>query len=187
MRISFSRIDRLLRTRNPVVALVAAFLIVGAFVQQSDMVLRDAHARDSFVAKVKRIVDGDTVIVIGRSGREERIRLSGIDAPERSQPWGEASTRELRRQTAGRDVVVEWSKRDRYGRVVGKLLRDGKDINLHQVETGAAWWYRKYAKEQSPDDRHRYESAEESARDAGKGLWSSPNPISPWEWRRHNH
>jgi len=83
--------------------------------------------------RVVRIVDGDT-IVLEVGDMRHKVRLSGIDSPERNQPWGDASTRELRRQVAGKDVIVEWSKRDRWKRIIGVIKLDGENQNLHLVE-----------------------------------------------------
>jgi micrococcal nuclease len=83
-----------------------------------------------------------------------------------------------------RHVTVKWDKHDRYGRIVGKVLVDGLDVDLEQVKRGLAWWYRKYADEQSPSDRELYETAENEAKDAGSGLWAERDPVPPWEWRK---
>ena len=82
-----------------------------------------------------------------------------------------------------KNVLVEFYKRDRYGRTVGKILIDGKDANLEQVKAGMAWWYRQYRKEQSQTDQRSYEEAEQQARTLRIGLWNEANPTSPWEWR----
>ena len=141
-----------------------------------------AHA-DQLAGNVVRIVDGDTV-VLEVSGGRHRVRLAGIDAPERNQPWSDASTRELRRQIAGRHVVVEWDKVDRWKRLIGVIRLSGEDINLHMVDRGLAWHYKKYQREQTPGQREAYSAAESDAQRARRGLWSDPDPIPPWEWRR---
>ena len=71
-----------------------------------------------------------------------------------------------------------------YSRTVGVVLVNGHDVNLEQVRAGMAWWYRQYAKEQTPDDRQLYELAENEARVATRGLWADPQPVPPWDWRR---
>ncbi len=78
---------------------------------------------------------------------------------------------------------MEWTKPDRYGRIVGKVIVDGQDVGLRQIETGLAWWYRKYAREQSPQDQVTYARAEEGARIARGGLWRDSEPVPPWEYR----
>ena len=82
-----------------------------------------------------------------------------------------------------RHVTVEWDKRDRYGRTIGKILDGERDVNLALVREGMSWWYRKYADEQSPVDRGLYEAAEAKAKMARAGLWSDPDPVPPWDWR----
>ena len=91
-----------------------------------------------------------------------------------------------------KDVVVEWNKRDRYGRIVGKAMVQPADCPTWsmtldaghaQIIAGMAWWYRKYAKEQSPPDRGSYESDEQEAQARKRGLWIDPDPVPPWDWR----
>ena len=85
---------------------------------------------------------------------------------------------------AGRTVAVEWHKRDQYGRLIGKVISDGADTGLAQVRAGLAWWYRRFSAEQSPVDRVIYEDAEAKARASRRGLWSSADPVAPWDWRK---
>ena len=80
---------------------------------------------------------------------------------------------------------VETGKRDRFGRQIGKVLVNGRDVNLVQVERGMAWFYRQYQREQSPNDRRLYEAAEDAARTDKRGLWPDTDPVPPWEFR-HN-
>ena len=133
--------------------------------------------------RVVRVVDGDTIVLEAEDDRH-RVRLAGIDAPERNQPWGEASTRELRRQVAGQQVVVDWYKRDRWDRLIGVVELEDQDVNLHMVDGGLAWHYKRYEAEQTPEQRRAYSAAEKAAQGARRGLWSDPAPVAPWEWRR---
>jgi endonuclease YncB( thermonuclease family) len=141
-------------------------------------------ASETITGRVVRVVDGDTAYVLDAARTQHKVRLQGIDAPERGQPFGKRSKEHLSDLIAGQDVVVDWDKRDRYGRIVGKILDEERDVNLAMVRAGYAWWYRKYADEQSAADRVLYEDAEESAKAEGVGLWRDPAPIPPWEWRR---
>ena len=140
------------------------------------------HA-DTLLGKAVRILDGDTVEVLDARKRTHRVRLAGIDAPESKQPFGAKAKRALSSLVAGETVAVDWHKRDRYDRLVGKIMLDGADVNLALVRAGYAWWYREYAGEQSPSDRRLYEAAEKAARREGVGLWADPRPIAPWDWR----
>jgi endonuclease YncB( thermonuclease family) len=136
--------------------------------------------------RVVGVHDGDTITVLDDSRQQHKIRLAGIDAPESKQAYGSRSKQNLSGLVFNRQVTVEWEKHDRYGRTVGVILLDGRDVNLEQVRAGMAWWYRQYAKDQRPGDRRLYEAAENDARGAKRGLWVDPNPVSPWEWRRQS-
>ncbi len=134
--------------------------------------------------KVIKVADGDSITILDNTNTQYRIRLQGIDAPERKQPFGNASRKHLASLVAGKEVTVKWVKRDRYGRIVGFVIVDGHDMNLAQVKTGMAWFYRYYQKELSRENRKLYAQAEDEARANKKGLWHDKNPMPPWEWRR---
>lgn len=131
---------------------------------------------------VVSVADGDTITVV-RDKVSRKIRLAGIDAPEKNQPFGMMAREFLPSLVFGKDVEIETEKMDRYGREVGKVLLNGRDMNLAMVVAGLAWHYKKYQAEQSSDDRRLYDSAEKDARSAGRGLWVDPVPIPPSEWR----
>lgn len=143
--------------------------------------------------RVVRIVDGDTLVLLDRTQTQRRIRLAGIDTPERRQPFYRRATQHLADLVHGKDVEVRWRKIDPYNRCVGKVLVADPacaeaacpllDANLAQIEAGYAWWYRRYAREQPPEDRTSYEAAEARAREAGLGLWGHPDVRPPWEDR----
>lgn len=140
---------------------------------------------ETTIGKVVGVSDGDTITVLDDAHRQHKIRLSGIDAPEIDQAFGDYSKRHLSDLVYGKTVTVEWSKIDKYGRILGKVLVDGKDANLSQINAGAAWHYKAYEMEQSPEDRTAYAEMERSARSNSYGLWwrSFPAPIPPWEYR----
>ncbi len=138
---------------------------------------------DTITGKVVGVADGDTITVLDASNQQHKIRLQGIDAPEKKQAFGQKSKASLSAMVYGKPVTVEWSKRDRYQRIIGVVLADGVDCNLEQVKAGMAWWYRQYAKEQSPADRAKYEAAENQAKAGRVGLWSDADPLAPWEFR----
>lgn len=116
--------------------------------------------------------------------KTHRIRLAGIDAPEKGQAFSSRSRQHLAQWIQRQEVIVDWHKRDDYGRLTGVVIAFGHDINLEQVRAGMAWWYRAYAHEQRPADARLYAAAEQEARIAKRGLWSSHEPMPPWEWRR---
>jgi endonuclease YncB( thermonuclease family) len=84
----------------------------------------------------------------------------------------------------GKSVTVEFSKRDRYGRIVGRVLLTGRDINLEQVRSGYAWHYKQYEREQTPAERKAYAEAETEAQKEKRGLWRDVEPVPPWEYRK---
>lgn len=141
-------------------------------------------AATSLSGLVIGVADGDTLTVLDAQFQQHKIRLAGIDAPEKRQPFGQRSKQSLSSLAYGRPVRIEAGKTDRYGRVVGKVLVNGVDVNREQVLRGFAWHYVAYAREQSTADRERYAIAEISARAERRGLWSMPNATAPWEFRR---
>jgi len=140
-----------------------------------------AHAK-VLEGKVVGITDGDTITVLV-DRREVKVRVAGIDAPEKKQAFGQRSKEHLSDCAFGKSVSVEWNKTDRYGRTIGKVIVDGVDCGLRQVELGMAWHYKAYAKEQSSTDRVAYAEAETKATDRKIGLWSDSHPMPPWEFR----
>ena len=130
------------------------------------------------------VADGDTLTLLDASNTQHRIRLDGIDAPERSQPHGQRARQSLAALTHGRVARADCPKIDRYGRAVCRVVIDGVDVGLEQIRRGYAWHYIKYAHEQRTADRERYARAESDARAANAGLWSFSDPVPPWDYRR---
>ncbi len=130
-----------------------------------------------FTGKVVGVSDGDTITVV-HNGKGERIRLHGVDCPEKRQAFGNRAKQFASELVFGKTVTVQVVDRDRYRRTVGVvLLPDGRSLNHELVRAGLAWMYRRYTNDQSLSD------LEQEARVAGRGLWVDANPIPPWEWR----
>lgn len=146
-------------------------------------VLTTTSNADTLTGRVVGIADGDTLTLLDATNTQHKIRLSGIDSPEKGQPFGQACKKSLSDLAYDRAVAIESSKLDRYGRVIGKVLVNGQDVNLEQVRRGCGWHYKKYQNEQILDDRLSYNSAEESARASRVGLWADNEPMPPWDWR----
>ena len=134
--------------------------------------------------RVVGVADGDTITVLDADRVQHRIRLGGIDAPEKRQAFGTRSKQSLSDIVFNRAVTVETGKTDRYGRAIGKVLVDGIDANLQQVSRGFAWHYKAYEREQSLSDRQLYDFAQSEARAARRGLWQDAEPVAPWDWRK---
>ena len=146
-----------------------------------------------FYGKVVAVADGDTLTILDTAQRRHRVRLSAIDAPERRQSYGERAKQHLVRLAHGRSVLVDWQKRDRYGRIVGRVLLPecalahcsyARDVALEQLRAGLAWHYTRYASEQPPGERLRYAGTEREARARREGLWAEIDPLPPWLFRR---
>lgn len=155
--------------------LFAAFLLTLATLCQAELIQ----------GKVVGVIDGDTIDVLDASNTKHRIRLAGIDAPERRQAFGQKSKESLSDMVFARRVEVETHKNDRYGRRVGKVLVNGRDANLEQIRLGMAWFYREYKRELSAADRELYDLGEREAKRARFGLWVDANPMPPGEFRKH--
>jgi endonuclease YncB( thermonuclease family) len=133
---------------------------------------------------VTAITDGDTLFLLDAQKQQHKIRIAGIDAPEKVQAFGSKSTANLGRLAFNKNAVAECPKTDRYGRLVCKVTVAGQDVGLQQVADGMAWWFRKYSKEQSQQDQADYEQAETMAKLRRLGLWGDANPVPPWDWRK---
>ena len=137
-----------------------------------------ARKRDQqLILRVVGVHDGDTLTGLDESKTQFKVRLDAIDAPELGQPFGQASKKALSGKVFGKDVVVIAKTRDKYGRTVGHVMVDGRDMNLEMLEEGMAWHYTKY------DRNKRLQEAEQSARISQRGLWKDPLAIAPWDWR----
>lgn len=138
----------------------------------------------TLVGQVVGVTDGDTITLLDASQVQYKIRLSGIDAPEKKQAFGNASKKSLSDLVYGKVVSVNWDKQDRYGRTVGKVLVNGTDANLAQIKNGYAWFYKKYQNELVLQDRLDYLHAQEAAELGRLGLWSDEQPTPPWDFRK---
>ena len=131
-----------------------------------------------FSGPVVSVLDGDTIEVL-HNQHSERIRLSGIDCPEKGQAFGNRAKQAASALVFGRDVMLDTHGQDKYGRTLADvILRDGTNVNHQLVKAGWCWWYRKYAAGNT-----ELEQLETEAREAKRGLWADPHPVPPWEWR----
>ena len=139
---------------------------------------------EGLLVHVVGVSDGDTITVIDSFRKQYKVRLAGIDAPERKQAFGDQSRQALASRVFDQQVVIELGKSDRYGRILSKVVIHGDDVDLEQIASGMAWHYRKYQKDHTPEDRSAYGRAEAAARKAGLGLWQDKNAIPPWDFRK---
>ena len=136
-------------------------------------------AAADFSGPVVSVLDGDTIEVL-HNQHPERIRLSGIDCPEKGQAYGQKAKQAASALVFGKDVTLQTYGKDKYRRTLADVrLQDGTNVNHTLVKDGWCWWYRKYA----PGDTF-LEGLEKDAREAERGLWADPHPVPPWEWRK---
>lgn len=122
--------------------------------------------------KVVRVLNGDTVYVLDQYRSSRKIWLAGIDAPTMDKSNGEKSRQNLIKLVINQNVEVEFLQRDLYGRIIGKLIKEGQDINLQQIKDGYVQHYKLSKDEQSKKDRVEYNAAESKAKQQQIGLWS---------------
>ena len=131
-----------------------------------------------FTGTVVNIADGDTITVL-RDREQVKIRLAGIDAPEKAQPFGNVARQSMSEMLFGKEVRVVEQGRDRYGRTIGRVYQGCVDVSAEQVKQGMAWVYRKYTKEAA------LYQLEEEAKQHRLGLWIDAEPTPPWAWRKN--
>jgi endonuclease YncB( thermonuclease family) len=136
-----------------------------------------AVAAEPLTGKVVSVTDGDTVRVLDAANVQHKVRLNGIDAPERGQPFGTVARDRLAALVMGKAVKVHDDGRDKWGRTLGRIEIEGRDVNKQMVVDGLAWHYVRYSKDT------RLAAAERDARAAKRGLWADKAPVPPWEWR----
>ena len=137
-----------------------------------------AKPHDTVTGKVVAITDGDTLTVLDDARIQHRIRLAGIDAPERKQAFGNKARQALGDIVFGRVVRVEVVDVDRYKREVGRIFLGNRFINMEMVQNGFAWRYAQY------DKGGEFSVAEGDARLHRRGLWAERHPVPPWEFSR---
>jgi len=162
-------IDRLLQQRCVVPILLSSWLLFTPF----------SVFAEKIVGQVVGILDGDTIEVL-HNNRPERIRLNGIDCPEKGQAYGKKAKQAASQLVFGKEVTLKTYGHDKYGRTIADVsLPDGVIVNVELVRNGWCWWYQKYA----PDNVVLAE-LQRRARRSGLGLWADPHPVPPWCYRK---
>lgn len=133
---------------------------------------------EEIIGLVARITDGDTLTILVNGHDQIRVRLAEIDAPEKSQSFGQRSKQSLSDLCFGKDAMLQKIDTDRYGRTVARVYCAGVDANAEQIRAGMAWAYRKYLHDQS------LLALENEARSGKRGLWVDIDPVPPWKYRK---
>ena len=145
----------------------------------SILVLFVLSQKEVMIGKVVRVADGDTITVLVEGNKNERIRLSDIDAPEHGQDFSEKSRLYLADMVAGKIVRIEYKERDMYGRILGTVFINGKNVNEEMVRVGLAWEY-KYNKNE------KITELQQEAKEKKLNIWRDKNPINPYDYRKSN-
>jgi endonuclease YncB( thermonuclease family) len=135
------------------------------------------HAQ-SYTGKVVKVADGDTFTVLLGNNQKKRIRLHGVDCPEKGQDYGNVAKEYISNLIAGKSVIILPTKKDRYGRAVAIVKVDTTNINESLLRTGLAWHYKQY------DNTPHWADLEHQAKYHHRKIWSAPNPTPPWQWRK---
>ncbi len=133
---------------------------------------------ETLAGKCVAIADGDTLTLLTADKRQVKVRLEGIDAPEKKQPFGNEARQALAELTFGKKISVRISGTDRYGRTLGIVTADRADVNAEMVRRGLAWHYKQFSKDPT------LARLETEAREKKIGLWSRSDPVPPWEFRK---
>lgn len=137
-----------------------------------------SFSQNTLTGKVVSITDGDTFTLLDENNQQIKIRLAEIDCPENSQPFGKAAKKYLGSLIFSKTVRVEFSEKDRYGRVIGKVFYGQLYISEEMIKAGYAWHFKKYS------NSIKLANLETEARINKKGLWIDPGAVAPWEWRK---
>ncbi|MCB9784417.1 MAG: thermonuclease family protein [Candidatus Omnitrophica bacterium] len=151
--------------------------IVGALVERTPSPSSQIPTDQALSGTVLTVADGDTM-TLRVDGQKVKVRLQGIDCPERQQAYGQEAGDFIREQVQGEQVEVRKLGVDQYDRVLGEVFLNGENLNKELLREGLAWWYEKHAR-----DRTDYRDLQDEAKREGRGLWSDPDAIPPWEFR----
>lgn len=165
------------------ITLLICYLITTTFVVVSAR--SDNHTntqpRGIITGKVIKVADGDTITILDTQKAQKKIRLYGIDAPEKAQDFGNKSREKLATLVAGKDIAVTVIDIDRYGRNVGRINVDGKEVAEEMLKDGMVWLYTAYCK---ISECEHWKELETQAKTAKIGLWANPSAQEPWLWRK---
>lgn len=137
-----------------------------------------------YVATVTRVLDGDTVYIDAGDRKHVRIRLKGVDAPEKDQTKGDLAKEVLTQMVLGKEVLVNSFGKDKYGREVAQIGCDGQDAGAEMLSLGLVWAYRSFLGDLDDDWREEYLKREDRAKHFRLGIWEDSDPIPPWTWRK---
>lgn len=132
-----------------------------------------------------KVFDGDSMLLRNPEGQVVQVRIAGIDAPEKTQPFADPARDRLATLLQRESLRVTIHKKDVYGRWLASIYVDHQDLGETLIAEGMAWFFRRYQSDLSREQRRAYDEAERSAQQARRGLWQEPAPQPPWEFRQN--
>lgn len=135
---------------------------------------------EEITAKVTKVIDGDSIKVRTKDGKEYEVQLEGTDAPELKQEYGKESSEALKKMLFDTDVRVSWTKKDNFERPLAQVYKGVTHINAEMIKSGNAWHFKRYNQSQALAD------LEVEAKTAKRGLWQAAEPKAPWDYRKEN-
>jgi micrococcal nuclease len=145
---------------------------------------RDPPATATTGYRLVKVFDGDSMLMRNPEGSVIQVRIAGIDAPEKSQPFADPARDRLAELLQQESLRVAILKKDVYGRWLASLWIADKDLGLMMIEEGMVWFFRRYQSDLTKEQRRAYDAAEKSARKTQRGLWQDASPVPPWEFRQ---
>lgn len=149
------------------------FFLISCISQEGKQLKSDNQISGTVI----KIVDGDTFDILTQQNQTIRIRMNGIDCPEKKQDYYSVAKTKLGDYIFNKVVEIITFGKDRYKRTIANVFVDNKNINVAMVRNGYAWHYKKYSTDPILAE------AEKEARLSKRGLWAKSNPIPPWEFR----
>lgn len=168
------------KSRNYGVYILAIGAILTSIALAATVNAKSSQNEATWQGKVISITDGDTVTVLTNTNEQVKIRVYGIDCPEKKQAFGTKAKQFLSSLIFGQTVTVQPLGKDLYGRTIAKIAYEGRDIGLTMIQYGYAWWYQQYAMKEID-----YKKAQAKAREQQLGLWQDANPVEPWKFRKY--
>lgn len=168
------------RSRNYGAFILASGILLISLALAVTVNAKTNQSEATWQGKVVGITDGDTVTVLTSTNEQVKIRIYGIDCPEKKQAFGTKARAFLASLIFGQVVTVRPYNKDLYGRTIAKITYEGQDVGLTMIQYGYAWWYQQYAKKEID-----YKKAQAKAQSQQLGLWQDANPVEPWKFRKH--
>lgn len=128
--------------------------------------------------------DGDTLHVTSAEGKSLKVRIAGIDTPERGQAYWRVARSHLIELAQAEELRLACYKKDQYERSICRVWSGGRDVAASLLEQGLAWHYKQFESEQTPAERELYARLQTEAQKSRLGLWREPDPMNPSECRK---